>query len=63
METKTIKTIADWVDAITAEMVRLDYKPTLVKQYHIVWSRLCEKLNQASHLCRIFFPRKSYAAF
>jgi integrase len=42
MSTK-VRTISDLVEAITEEMVRLDYKPTVVKQYHIVWSRLCKK--------------------
>ena len=37
------KTISDLVSAITEEMVRLDYKATVVKQYHIVWSRLCKQ--------------------
>jgi len=36
-------TISDLVEAITGEMVRLDYKPTVVKQYHIVWDKLCKK--------------------
>jgi len=36
-------TISGLVDAITAEMKRLDYKPTVVTQYHIVWSRLCKQ--------------------
>ena len=40
---KNVRTISDLVEAITAEMVRLDYKPTVLKQYHIVWSRLCKK--------------------
>jgi integrase len=40
---KEVRTISDLVDAITEEMVRLDYKPTVVKQYHIVWSRLCKQ--------------------
>jgi integrase len=37
---KEIKTISDLIDAIAEEMVRLDYKPTVVKQYHIVWNKL-----------------------
>ena len=40
---KEILTISGLVDAITAEMKRLDYKPTVVTQYHIVWSRLCKQ--------------------
>ena len=40
---KEVKTISELVAAITEEMVRLDYKPTVVKQYHIVWSRLCKQ--------------------
>jgi site-specific recombinase XerD len=35
------RTITNLVAAISAEMVRLDYKPTVVKQYHIVWDKLC----------------------
>jgi site-specific recombinase XerD len=37
------RTISDLVGEITAEMERLDYKPTVLKQYHIVWSRLCKQ--------------------
>jgi site-specific recombinase XerD len=37
---KEIKTISDLIDAIAEEMERLDYKPTVVKQYHIVWNKL-----------------------
>lgn len=37
------RTVSGLVAAITEEMVRLDYKPTVVKQYHIVWSRLCKQ--------------------
>jgi site-specific recombinase XerD len=37
---REIKTISDLIDAIAEEMVRLDYKPTVVKQYHIVWNKL-----------------------
>ena len=40
-------TISSLVDTITTEMKRLDYKPTVVKQYHIVWSRL---VKQHGHL-------------
>lgn len=36
-------TISGLVDAISEEMVRLDYKPTVLKQYHIVWDRLCKR--------------------
>jgi len=40
-------TISSLVDTITMEMKRLDYKPTVVTQYHIVWSRL---VKQHGHL-------------
>ena len=40
---KEVKTISDLVETITAEMKRLDYKPTVLTQYHIVWSRLCKQ--------------------
>ena len=40
---KELRTISELVEEITEEMVRLDYKPTVVKQYHIVWSRLCKQ--------------------
>jgi site-specific recombinase XerD len=38
-----VKTISDLVEEITKEMERLDYKPTVLKQYHIVWGRLCKQ--------------------
>jgi site-specific recombinase XerD len=41
MTESACETIAGLVEAITEEMVRLDYKPTVVKQYHIVWDKLC----------------------
>jgi site-specific recombinase XerD len=41
--TRRVRTISDLVADITTEMVRLDYKPTVLKQYHIVWSRLCQQ--------------------
>ena len=40
---KEVKTIFNLVEEITSEMVRLDYKPSVVKQHHIVWSRLCKQ--------------------
>jgi hypothetical protein len=36
------RTISDLVNAISEEMTRLDYKPTVLKQYHIVWNKLCK---------------------
>lgn len=39
MEEK-IKTVSDLIDATAEEMVRLDYKPTVVTQYQIVWNKL-----------------------
>ncbi|KUO67776.1 MAG: hypothetical protein APF77_10270 [Clostridia bacterium BRH_c25] len=41
MINEEIVTISDLVNAISAEMVRLDYKPSVLKQYHIVWNKLC----------------------
>ena len=35
-----IKTISDLIDAVSKEMLRLDYKATVIKQYHIVWNKL-----------------------
>jgi integrase len=35
-------TVSELVNAISEEMVRLDYKPTVLKQYHIVWDKLCK---------------------
>lgn len=40
MENK-IDTVADLVGAIIAEMERLNYKPSVIKQYRIVWDKLC----------------------
>ena len=37
------RTISDLVNAISEEMTRLDYKPTVLKQYHIVWNKLCKR--------------------
>ena len=37
---KETRTISDLVNAISDEMTRLDYKPTVLKQYHIVWNKL-----------------------
>ena len=39
---KETRTISDLVNAISEEMTRLDYKPTVLKQYHIVWNKLCK---------------------
>jgi len=36
-----VGTVAGLVDAITVEMERLAYKPSVIKQYHIVWDKLC----------------------
>lgn len=36
-----IDTVADLVGAIVAEMDRLNYKPSVIKQYRIVWDKLC----------------------
>lgn len=44
---KETKTISELVSAISEEMVRLDYKPTVVKQYHIVWDKLCKRLGES----------------
>jgi hypothetical protein len=38
---KKTRTISDLVNEISEEMERLDYKPTVLKQYHIVWDKLC----------------------
>ena len=43
MARKETRTISDLVNAISEEMTRLDYKPTVLKQYHIVWNRLCQR--------------------
>jgi len=40
---KETRTISDLVNAISEEMTRLDYKPTVLKQYHIVWNKLCKR--------------------
>jgi site-specific recombinase XerD len=37
------KTITDLVAEISTEMERLDYKPTVRRQYHIVWDKLCAR--------------------
>jgi site-specific recombinase XerD len=37
---KEVKTISDLLEEITVEMTRLDYKSSVIKQYHVVWSRL-----------------------
>lgn len=36
-----IVTVADLVGAIIAEMERRNYKPSVIKQYCIVWDKLC----------------------
>ena len=41
MINKEIMTISDLVNTISAEMVRLDYKPSVLKQFHIIWDKLC----------------------
>ena len=38
------RTISDLVNTISEEMTRLDYKPTVLKQYHIVWNKLCKSV-------------------
>ena len=40
---KETRTISELVNAISEEMTRLDYKPTVLKQYHIVWNKLCKR--------------------
>lgn len=35
---KQIVTVADLVGAIIAEMERRNYKPSVIKQYRIVWT-------------------------
>ena len=42
MVSKETRTISELVNAISEEMTRLDYKPTVLKQYHIVWNKLCK---------------------
>ena len=37
------RTISELVSAISEEMVRLDYKPSVITQYHIVWDKLCKQ--------------------
>jgi hypothetical protein len=44
MASKETRTISDLVNAISEEMTRLDYKPTVLKQYHIVWNKLCKRV-------------------
>jgi hypothetical protein len=39
---KETRTISELVNAISEEMTRLDYKTTVLKQYHIVWNKLCK---------------------
>ena len=36
-----VGTVAELVDAITVEMERLGYKPSVIRQFHIVWDKLC----------------------
>lgn len=40
---KEARTISDLVSATSEEMKRLDYKATVLKQYHIVWNKLCKQ--------------------
>jgi integrase/recombinase XerD len=40
---KETKSISELVNAISEEMTRLDYKPTVLKQYHVVWNKLCKR--------------------
>jgi integrase len=40
MENQVV-TVADLVGAIITEMERLNYKPSVIKQYRIVWDKLC----------------------
>jgi site-specific recombinase XerD len=40
------RTISELVKAISEEMTRLDYKPTVLKQYHIVWNKLCKRAGE-----------------
>ena len=40
---KEARTISGLVAAISEEMVRLDYKPSVLKQHHIVWDKLCKR--------------------
>jgi hypothetical protein len=42
MVSKESRTISELVNTISEEMTRLDYKPTVLKQYHIVWNKLCK---------------------
>ena len=42
MASEETRTISELVNAISEEMTRLDYKPTVLKQYHIVWNKLCK---------------------
>jgi len=49
---KEVKTVFNLVEEITAEMVRLDYKPSVIRQYHVVWSRLCKQAG--NHLASDF---------
>jgi site-specific recombinase XerD len=36
------RTVSDLVAEITVEMERLDYKRSVVAQYHIIWDKLCK---------------------
>src|SRR6202041_1640308 len=44
MASKETRTISDLLNAISEEMTRLDYKPTVLKQYQIVWNKLCKRV-------------------
>jgi integrase len=43
MNERDFGTIAGLIEAVNEEMVRLDYKPTVVKQYNIVWNKLLKQ--------------------
>ena len=42
----TIGTVAELVDEITVEMERLNYKPSVICQFHIVWDKLVRHSGQ-----------------
>jgi integrase len=43
-----IETIADLVDAITVEMERLNYKPSIIGQFRVVWAKLVQHSGQVA---------------
>lgn len=45
---KEARTISELVTSISEEMVRLDYKPSVLKQHHIVWDKLCKYAGERS---------------